>query len=394
MAKDMEKFQRMVQKFLNEHGDEFDSPVEAVGFFTRMYNEEIKGGKNFVQSETKETRSMDKLEEAQSVNSLKRMKQLIEEAIGIWPENWDAHSMLIDYSPAADMSEIIEQYKFLEKRAHKDWHKNTERGGYLHLEERPYLRIKAKLGFLYMEAGMLDHALDHLLELYKIDESDALGTRYKIMSLYLHKFDWKQAWRFYSKVEGADEDDQLLILIIIMAVLTDHTDLAKNLLEKLIAVNADVEKLFLENMWPIEDFYDDELNLTESYQPYSYQSLLITLQDILYVIIENEYLFKWLKRETLKLLPNERKATFSHQPFSGYIDPFESNGEDIFFAMRKDASNPLRSLSYERAGIFYNNDLTTYEDFAELSEKEVLKLKGIGPVTIKELKASGVTFKK
>ncbi|WP_368644708.1 tetratricopeptide repeat protein [Alkalibacterium putridalgicola] len=395
MANGMEQFQRMVQQFLNEHGDEFDSPMEAVDYFTRKYNEENRAGGDFTQSATTETRSMDKLDEAMSTDSFKRSRKLLKEAVELWPENWDAQSMLIDSDPDIDMFQLVDHYKYLEKRAHKDWQKNTDRVGYRNVEERPYLRLKGKLAFLFMDIGMVDHALEHLLELYKIDESDALGTRYKIMALYVRKFDWKSAWRFYQKAEGADEDDQLLLPIIILAVLTDRQDLAKSLLEKLVEVNPEIGMVFIDDMWPIEELYDDEITSAPSFQPFSYQSLLMALRDILYVIIENEYLFKWLKRETFKLLPEDQKNEIMHQPFYGEIDPYGSLELGNFFeSLSEDSSNPLRGIKIDRVRILYQAGLITFEDFAEVSEKDVLGLDGIGPVTIKELKANGVAFRK
>lgn len=395
MANGMEQFQRMVQQFLNEHGDEFDSPMEAVDYFTRKYNEENRAGGDFTQSATTETRSMDKLDEALSTDSFKRSRKLLKEAVELWPENWDAQSMLIDSDPDIDMFQLVDHYKYLEKRAHKDWQKNTDRVGYRNVEERPYLRLKGKLAFLFMDMGMVDHALEHLLELYKIDESDALGTRYKIMSLYVRKFDWKSAWRFYQKAEGADEDDQLLLPIIILAILTDRQDLAKSLLEKLVEVNPEIGMVFIDDMWPIEELYDDEITSAPSFQPFSYQSLLMALRDIIQVIIENEYLFKWLKRETFKLLPEDQKNEMKHQPFYGEIDPYgRAKLGDFFHSMRDEASNPLRGMRIDRVRILYQAGLRTFEDFAEVSEKDVLGLDGIGPVTIKELKANGVAFRK
>ncbi|MDZ7835580.1 MAG: hypothetical protein U5K84_10020 [Alkalibacterium sp.] len=229
--------------------------------------------------------------------------------------------MLLDSDFNTDLIDLIEQYKFLEKRAHKDWAQNTERGGYRHVEERPYLRLKGKLAFLYLEVGMLDHALDHLLELYNIDETDALGTRYKIMTVYVRKFDWKNAWRFFQKAESAEEDDQMLLPIIILAVLTDRRDLARNLLEKLVEVNPETSDLFVADMWPLRDLYDDQITASSSYRPFSYQSLLMALRDVLYLIVENDYLFSWLKRETLELLPEDQKSKSRRQAFYGEIDP-------------------------------------------------------------------------
>ncbi|MDN6397864.1 MAG: hypothetical protein L0J75_02355 [Alkalibacterium sp.] len=395
MSNDMEMFQRMVQQFINEHGDEFDSPMEAVDYFTKKYNKEIKEENDFSQSETKETRSMRKLEEAEYTHAQKKRKKLIEEAITIWPENWDAQSMLIDLKADQDYTALIEQHAFLEKRARKHWQNNTDQMGYLNVEERPYFRLKAKVAFIYMEMGMVDHALEHLLEIYKIDETDSLGTRYKIMSLYVRKFDWKSAWRFFQKSEGADEDDQMLVPIIILAILTDRKGLARTLLQKLGDVNSEIKLLFLQDMWPIEELYDDEMTLADSYKPYSYQSILIALRDILFIIIENQYLFDWLKKETLDMFPVNHRFKNLHQPFSGVIDPeAQVQIDDFYYSMRDESSNPLRGMSINRMRILYRAGLRTFEDFAQRTEKELLKLDGIGPVTIKELKANGVTFRK
>lgn len=392
MSNDMEKFHRLVQQFLNEHGDEFASPMEAVSHFTETYNQQIRSGQDF--DETNEMKSMDKLEQAQSISHVKRQKKLLEEAIALWPENWDAQAFKIHLEVGDNLSDLIEHLAYLEKRARKHWSSHTDKVGYRNVEERPYLRLKARLGFLYMEAGMIDHALDQLTELYRLDDSDGLGTRYKIITLYVRKFDWKNAWRFYQKVESADLDDQMLLPIIILAVLTDRKDLAKSLLEKLVDVNPEVGFLFVDHTWPIEELYDDEIVFADSYQPFSYQSLLMALREMLYLVIENSYLFDWLKKETFKLLPEEMQPNQIHQPFYGVLDPHDDEAlVDFYNVLRDEPSNPLRKLSINRARVFYKAGLRTYEDFSEVTEKEVLKLDGIGPVTVKELKNNGVKFK-
>lgn len=386
----MEQFHMMVQQFLEEHETEFDSPNEAIDFFTKMYNKGDFGG-----LETKESKSMNKVEEAQATNSPMRRKKLLEEAIKIWPENWDAQAILIDTSYRISFIELIEQYKSLEKRAHEAWYKHTEKGGYHYVEERPYLRLKDKLAYLYMKAGMLEHALEHFLELYRIDESDALGSRYNILTLYVRKFDWKKAWRFFKSVESRDKDDRLLFLIIILAVLTDRTDLAKGLLKKLVIVNSQIEAIFSDDMWPVEDLYDAELLLADYYRPFSYQSLLMTLSGILPLVSENEYLFEWLKRETMKLIPESKKTIAQKKAMYGELDPHEEKKlSDFIYALREDESNPLRGMRIDRARILYHAGLRTYKDFTKKTEKQILALQGIGPNTIKELKTNGVQFKK
>lgn len=392
MSKDMEKFHRLVQQFLTEHGDDFASPMEAVSHFTEKYNQQLLSGQDF--DETNEMKSMTKLEEAQSNSQVKRQKKLVDESIKLWPENWDAQVFKVHLDVGDDVNSLLENYAFLEKRARKHWHTHTDKVGYRNVEERPYLRLKARLGFVYTEAGMLDHALNELTELYRLDPTDALGVRYKIISLYARKFDWKNTWRFYQKVESAELDDQMLLPVIILAVLTDRKDLAKRLLSNLVDVNPQVGLLFVDYVWPIEDVYDEAIVFADSYQPFSYQSLLIALREILPLIMENQYLFEWLKKEVLNLLPEIPDSFHSNKLFGGVIDPDSNEGGRGFLDYILDTpSNPLRSISFERARLLYIAGLRTYEDFSEMTEKDVLKLNGIGPVTIKELKNNGVIFK-
>ncbi|MGT2907105.1 helix-hairpin-helix domain-containing protein [Streptococcus dentiloxodontae] len=56
----------------------------------------------------------------------------------------------------------------------------------------------------------------------------------------------------------------------------------------------------------------------------------------------------------------------------------------------------LPALAEIRANLietFYEAGFASASDFANVSEKEVLALKGVGPATVKKLKENGVTFK-
>ena len=69
-----------------------------------------------------------------------------------------------------DYTALIEQHAFLEKKIAGNTGRITQyQMGYLNVEERPYFRLKAKVAFIYMEMGMVDYALEHLLEIYKIN---------------------------------------------------------------------------------------------------------------------------------------------------------------------------------------------------------------------------------
>ena len=49
--------------------------------------------------------------------------------------------------------------------------------------------------------------------------------------------------------------------------------------------------------------------------------------------------------------------------------------------------------NFDELHIFVENGIRRSSDFKKWTEKEVLALKGIGPVTVKKLKENGIKFK-
>lgn len=53
----------------------------------------------------------------------------------------------------------------------------------------------------------------------------------------------------------------------------------------------------------------------------------------------------------------------------------------------------MKGIRMDLVHIFIENGIRTSSDFKKWTEKEVLALKGIGPVTVKKLKENGIKFK-
>ncbi|MDA6307560.1 helix-hairpin-helix domain-containing protein, partial [Escherichia coli] len=53
----------------------------------------------------------------------------------------------------------------------------------------------------------------------------------------------------------------------------------------------------------------------------------------------------------------------------------------------------MKGIRMDLVRIFVENRIRTSSDFKKWTEKEVLALKGIGPVTVKKLKENGIKFK-
>ena len=54
----------------------------------------------------------------------------------------------------------------------------------------------------------------------------------------------------------------------------------------------------------------------------------------------------------------------------------------------------MKGIRMDLVHIFVENGIRRSSDFKKWTEKEVLALKGIGPVTVKKLKENGIKFKK
>ena len=54
----------------------------------------------------------------------------------------------------------------------------------------------------------------------------------------------------------------------------------------------------------------------------------------------------------------------------------------------------MKGIRMDIVCIFVENGIQTSADFKNWTEKEILALKGIGPVTVQKLKGNGIRFKK
>ena len=54
----------------------------------------------------------------------------------------------------------------------------------------------------------------------------------------------------------------------------------------------------------------------------------------------------------------------------------------------------MKGIRMDIVRIFVENGIQTSADFKNWTEKEILALKGIGPVTVQKLKGNGIRFKK
>lgn len=373
---------KRLQEFLKKHQQEFDSPEAAVHFFMEQLNNTDVAGKNDSTEASSEAKSMELVEESQYATTEKQRRKILTKALEIWPDNLDAKTLLID----GDVASQVEQLSELEKKARSQW-LQTDQVGWLNPEERPYLRLKASYATFLKENGLLREAEVIFEELFSLNEFDNQGTRYYLMSIYAQTYNWRKADVLYHQVPYADEDDQMIIPFLVLAILLRKDDTARQLFEKLRKVNPDTKKVFKHTMFPIDQFLEN--SELPAYLPNSFESLSMAFFNVLPLIIGSEYVYAWLRNE---FKGKERRNGQGEHSNSNVINfPDVDSGESFYDEDFEE--DPLAGISGQQFEALMEQGLTTYEAFEEVTIKEVLAIRMIGPSTIKQLLENDVFFK-
>lgn len=372
---------KRLQEFLKNHQKEFDSPEAAVHFFMQQLNNENVADKKDNNEVSVENKSMELVEESQYATTEKQRRKLLTKALEFWPDNLDAQTLLID----GDVISQVEQLSELEKRARSKW-LQTDQGGWLNPEERSYLRLKASYATFLKENGLLRDAEVVFEELFSLNEFDNQGTRYYLMSIYALTYNWRKAETLYRQVPYAEEDDQMVIPLLVLAILLRKNEMASQLFEKLKNINQDFKKIFKHEMFPIEEFLEN--SELPAYLPNSFESLSMALFNVLPLIVSSEYVYAWMLNE---FKGNEGNFERGEPNNSNVIHFPEVDHHGSYYDEFED--DPLFGITGQQYEAFMERGLTSYEDFEELTIKEVLAIRMIGPSTIKQLLENDVVFK-
>lgn len=377
---------RALQQFIDEHGDEFENIEEAIEAFMSFYHQEGLDDEDEMEM-TPELESTELLELSMRVTDEDQRKALLQEAIEIWPENWNAHLELVEGS----FTEQIEQIRELEEKAFETW-EETDQVGWLDYEERPYLSLKYMFSVILFKQGLLLEALEHFEILYEIDEMDSLGARYYLMAIYCRTYDWESAYELFSDVPyPASTDDRMIIPMLILSILTDNITYAKDLFLDLEESNKELYMLFDDDTWPVDLIlsYAD----ADQYQVDSFESIALALNDILPVIVSSEYLYEWMLNEFETAEPHERvNVNEKVISFKGASQHYR-NQEDVYDRKPYLEIPVLDGVVHNAAVALQAMGLVSIEDFAVYTEKELLAIKNVGPKSIQQLKDNGVIFK-
>lgn len=291
MSFETEKIITLLNKFLDEHGDEYQNDEEAIAAFQMQYNQSLLIGEDVI-DDSDEDLLWDLLEEMHYARpGTPKRKKIAKQILEMEPDNIEAKQALFSY-----LSRFEELYE-LEKLEREEFKKlDPEEMGWEYIENRPYLRLKADLADKYIRNAFFTKAEKQYKELLEMNPNDALGARFELMNVYAHLEKYDEAKAFLDEYEKEYRlDDMLLIPMMLLALKVGENEVAEDYYRKLLKENADVTKflrlLKKEGAEGVEMIADEPND--GYYRPNSLESLVLCFGRLAKTIDLN-YFAEWL----------------------------------------------------------------------------------------------------
>ena len=291
MSFETEKIITLLNKFLDEHGDEYQNDEEAIAAFQMQYNQSLLIGEDFI-DDSDEDLLWDLLEEMHYARpGTPKRKKIAKQILEIEPDNIEAKQALFSY-----LSRFEELYE-LEKLEREEFKKlDPEEMGWEYIENRPYLRLKWWLAGKYVRNAFFTKAEKQYKELLEMNPNDSLGARYELMNVYAHLEKYDEAKVFLDEYEKEYRlDDMLLIPMMLLALKVGKNEVAENYYRKLLKENSDVTQflrlLKKEGAEGVEMIADEPND--GYYSPNSLESLVLCFGRLAKTIDLN-YFAEWL----------------------------------------------------------------------------------------------------
>lgn len=367
MPNNSDNFQLLLQRFIALNEDRYDSFGDLMNDFNHhhalgtldMYLE--RGEKDVFLA-------MDLLEESEYEDDEEKKLQLILQAERLDPKNIDIIKRKIELQ-ASNIFEMLTQLEKIEQDFRLEFYDRLIVSGYLDVDNRPYFRLKKDLILHYIENKLYLRAINHCKDMLTFNKNDNLGVRYTLMAAYINSHQYDKVVSFYKKDEAHQDDDTLVFYTMTAQILAGQLEAAEDLLHLLYEMNPAFLDLFESEPDPM---YVLSQSMSPYYEPNSSQSIAIALDPIIDFYVESDYYYNFIyafaskEREKAVLNRKEQQALYDLSIFQG--------------------------LTIQRIHILCEAGLDHEGAFQQVTEDQVLNLRGIGPATIKILKENGVRF--
>lgn len=325
---------------------------------------------------------MDLLDEVQETNDPIIRIALLEEARELDPENLDVLGQLLPLKEEPD--EAYEQLVKIANQYLKKHRKDLHKSGYYDLENRPYFRLKAYLMSYAKDNLMFKDAEMHARDLLRYDPNDHLGMRFELMAIYAKTYNYQKARLFFKSDPLYRRQDQMLFHMITLSILEREYEYAQTLIEELYQLNPEVVELFVSDTFDIFKLESHLEYAYHGYRPNTVDSLALAIHEAITAYLYSPQLYHFFRETLFELDPtyfvkNRKKLV----KYSDLYTLYNFEEEPIF-----------QGIGIQYIRILVQHGLQSYEDFTEITRKDVLDLPGIGSKTVNRLEKNGVVFKK
>lgn len=303
----------------------------------------------------------------------RKRSNLLKQVLDLKPDHFLAqfHLLLTEEDPF-DLTYFEKIWQFYGKTK-KGW-KDKDYLGWEYWESRPYLTALNYIvtylhgqGFLGLACEVVDFVLS------KRPKRFAPDFLHLAMSVYNELGRWERVENLYHRYanELPQYKDSLLFHYLISKLLQGQITEAEKIFVALTEVNEEATDYFATADW-LEDLLDIEES--EIYVPFSTQSLAATACHLQDFFERNPLVLEFLYRFA--------RECGGKSEYGEILDFFATYRSPLFAGLRFDI---FRTLFHE--------NLRVVEDFQNITEKELLAIKGIGKKTVDKLKENGVIFK-
>ncbi|HFU4117627.1 TPA: hypothetical protein ACGO7F_002152 [Streptococcus suis] len=320
-------------------------------------------------------------------------KKLLKEVLSINPDFFAArfHLLLIDEEPF-ERSYFEKVYAFYQQTM--DLWKAEDYADWNYFETRPIhqglmycLEYFIEERFYGLALEIVDAYRTHGLRRFPPNFLPIMFSLYNQLGQYE-----KVEQAYFAEVQKGSQDDGALLHLLISKVLQGKWSEADKLFVQLEKMNRETTFFFGDMDWMDRVL---EIEEKEVYTPFSKESLQTALYPLFDFLNNNMILENYLSRYSDDLYGNfDNEDDF-------FKASYHRNISDIQKALGQANEWILNLGKPEFAGIrmdlvriFTEQKLTSAADFKKKTEKEILAIKGIGPITVKKLKENGVVFKK
>lgn len=386
--------------FLEKNAHRYETIDDAITAFIYDDNTTLSEGYEKIEE------SYDLMERAVETSNQEQTISLLNQAIDCWPDNIDAHMLLLmtkyENQPVTFINRLIQ----LEKDYYQANRRRIEQDGYYAIENRQYFHMVSLLIEKCLEFQLYSAGIRQAEKALRLDKGDHIGARYQLMALYTLTNEYDGAKKLIKQF--AEFDEQLHFPLLILAIMNHEDTYGRKLLATLIERIPDAYTLF--DSVGVDVYNAARLADSDTYSPLTSESLAMAIVRLAPILANSDYIGAWLFTELMEIIP-QRMSEYNYRDEEDLealgSDPSLITEEAIHEELLKNTLAPqsaddtetidqLRDHPYYKGlnvrfiRALYHAGFRDPADLSHASPKYLLTLDDIGPGTVNRLRENGV----